>query len=155
MPQLGTESFYKCIFNLFIQRYLPLVGHSFDGDEMTVLEIIQNWFIQVELWVYIFCKCVHEKIEATYIVTSLCNVVGNNLCRYLWHILSPESIYCLRRQYMPISILFSQAMWATIYVVQFDTSSRRWQNMPSSFKQIVANKFETTIISKYLDIHIV
>ena len=48
LPKQDTESFYKYIFSLFIQRYLPLVGHSFDGEEMTVLEMIQNWFIQVK-----------------------------------------------------------------------------------------------------------
>ena len=61
----------------------------------------------------------------------------------LKHILSPATIYA--------DIDTShQANGATIYVLNFDTSCHRRQNMPSTLKQIVA-KNSTDLEKKYLN----
>ena len=48
---------------------------------------------------------------ATYIVAPTYIVVGDNSCQDLRHILSPKSIYCHRRQYVPISTISLRLMY--------------------------------------------
>ena len=74
------------------------------------------------------------------------------------HILSPATIYagtlgtyCLPKAYIIYADIntFFHAIMATILALNFDTSCRRRQNMPSTLKQIVDSN-STDLEIKYL-----